>query len=114
MKIHPKISGYITLIKEDGVNEIKNNEQKVLILLRDNGATQTEAIITLHLGFNIGIGESEKIVFPSGVWERESLQDIAYQTFLYMNYSPDDPDFYYDEDRVKFSLTPPPDNKNNE
>lgn len=112
MKVHPKICKYIDLLKKAGVSQIKNNEEKVLTLLKKDGATQTEAIITLHLGFNIDMGESEKIVFPSKIWERESLQDIAYQTFLYMNYNPDDPDFYYDEDSVKFSLIPP--KKNND
>jgi hypothetical protein len=111
MKIHPKISKYIKLLKEAGITKVENNEKEVLTLLKRNGATQTEAIIVLHLGLNIGIGESEKIVFPSNVWERESLQDIAYQTFLYMNYNPDNPNFYYDEDSLKFSLIPPPEDE---
>ena len=114
MKIHPKISKYIDQIKATGISEIKGNEKKVLALLKENGSTQTEAIIVLHLGFNIDIGESEKIVFPSDIWERESLQDIAYQTFVYMNYNPNDPNYYYDKDSVRFSLIPPIDKKDND
>ena len=110
MKIHPKIQNCIDSLKEAGINEIRGNE-KALVHLKEIGATQTEAVIAFHLGFNISIGEAEKIVYPSGVWERESLADIAYQTFLYMNYNPDDPDFHYDENSVKFSLLNPPDKK---
>lgn len=113
MKIHPQIKKLIDSCKQAGIEKLAGNEQKILFILKNNGATQTEAIITLHLGFNI-IDEAEKIVYASEMWEKEPLQDIAYQTFLYMNYNPDDPDFYYDENKIKFSLNPPPDTKKNE
>lgn len=109
MKIHPTISKYINLLKEAGILKVENNERKLLTLLKENGATQTEAIIVLHLGYNNDLGEGEKMVFSSNVWDREDLQDIAYQTFLYMNYNPDDPNYYSDENSVKFSLKTPPD-----
>ncbi|MDX1935517.1 MAG: hypothetical protein SFU21_00290 [Flavihumibacter sp.] len=106
MKIHPQIGKFIDFLKEAGIDELTGNEDKILSILKDNGATQTEAVITLHLGFNIIDEGAEKIVYSSDLWEKEPLQDIAYQTFLYMNYNPEDPDFFYDENKVKFSLLP--------
>ena len=104
MKIHPQISKLIDLLKEAGINELIGNEKKVLLILKDKVATQTEAVITLHLGFKIIDEEAEKEVYLSELWEKESIQDIAYQTFLYMNYNPSDSDFSYDDNNVKFSL----------
>ena len=104
MRIHPQIRKFIDVLKEAGIDELSGKEKEALSILKDNGATQTEAVITIHLGFNIILGEAEKIVYPSKVWEREDLQDIAYQTFLYMNYNPADSDFSYDDDKVRFPL----------
>ena len=104
MKIHPRIRDFIDLLKVAGIENVSGNEEQILAILKNSGATQTEAIITLHLGFNIVDEEAEKIVYPSKIWEREDLQDIAYQTFLYMNYNPADSDFSYDDNKVKFSL----------
>jgi hypothetical protein len=104
MKLHPKIREFISLINEAGINKFVGNEKQVLTILKNNCATQTEAVIVIHLGFGISLDESESIVFPSKIWEREDLQDIAYQTFLYMNYNPADSDFSYNDDNVKFPL----------
>lgn len=104
MKVHPKISRFINLINNSGLIELTANDKQVLAILKDNGATQTEAGITIHFAFGISLGDAEKIVYPSKVWERESLEDIAYQTFLYMNYNPSDPDYSYDDNKVKFTL----------
>ena len=59
-------------------------------------------MITVHFGFEMPDVDAEKMVFSSNLWEKESIQDIAYQTFLYMNYAPGDPNFEFDENRVKF------------
>lgn len=104
MKIHPKIRHLIDCIHEAGIDDVSGNETKVLSILKNTEATQTEAVITIHLGFNVVLAEAEKIVYPSKVWGREELSDIAYQTFLYMNYNPSDSDFSYDEEKVRFSL----------
>ena len=63
---------------------------KTLMLLKQNGATQTEAIIAYHIKFEVALEDVEKLVYSSNIWEKESLQDIAYQTFLYFNYNHDD------------------------
>lgn len=87
MKIHPKIRKFIDLLKEAEIDELPANKEKVLSILKNNGATRTEAVITLHLGFNMIDEEAEKVVYLSELWEKEPLQDIAYQTFLYMSYN---------------------------
>jgi hypothetical protein len=107
MKIHPKIEKLINVIKVNGINEISNNHKPIINILKKYGATQTEAIITIHLGFSATLENAEKIVYASNVWEKEPLQEIAYQTFLYMNYDPDDPDFSYNPTSIKFPLIPP-------
>jgi hypothetical protein len=91
-------------LKEHGFEKFKGNEKEILAILKSGGATQTEAVITVHLGLNATLDEAEGAIYPSGVWKPESLQDIAFQTFLYMNYNPGDPDFYADENTVRFAL----------
>ena len=110
MIVHPKIENFINCIREGGY-DIANRKEEALNVLWSIGATATEAAITLHLGFNYPLAEAEKLIRSSQLWEPETIQDIAYQTFLYMNYNPDDPNFSYDEDKVKFPLTPPSKNK---
>jgi hypothetical protein len=111
MKIHPQVQTLINFLKDEGIDELLSNERKALKILKNKGATQTQAVVALHLGFNITDEKAEKIVYSSDLWEREDLQDIAYQTFLYMNYNPEDTDFSYDEHSVKFSLIRQPDKK---
>ncbi|HQV87124.1 MAG TPA: hypothetical protein PKZ90_14400 [Chitinophagaceae bacterium] len=76
-------------------------------ILWESGSTATEAAIVLHLGFNFSLVNAETYIRALQLWESEDIQDIAYQTFLYMNYNPEDPNFSYDENNVKFSLLPP-------
>jgi hypothetical protein len=104
MKLHPKIERFINIIKETGINEINRNDKKMANILKESGATSTEAMISIHLGLGIADIEAETIINSSQLWEPEHIQDIAYQTFLYMNYNPDDPDFSYDENDIKFNL----------
>ena len=61
-------------------------------------------MICLHQGFEFSVNDAENFVRPINTWNYEEIQDIAYQTFLYMNYNPDDPDFYNDGDIVRFPL----------
>jgi hypothetical protein len=107
--MHPKIKQFVDLLKASSFQNVI--DQKSLNILKENGATSTEAMITIHLGFLVPEVEAEKVVLASNLWERESIQDIAYQTFLYMNYNPEDPNFQFDENKVRFSLFPPSINK---
>lgn len=107
MKIHPKIKRFVDLLKWAGIDNFKINTADALQILKEKGATSTEAMVVAHQGFDIATDEAERIVKQSKFWEPEEIQDIAYQTFLYMNYNPDDPNFSYDDDSVKFSLIPP-------
>jgi len=107
--MHPKIKQFIDLLKSNSLHDIIDG--KSLNILKENGATSTEAMIAIHLGFSVPDVEAEKIVLASNLWERESMQDIAYQTFLYMNYNPEDPNFQFDDNKVRFSLSNPSANK---
>lgn len=101
MIIHPKIQHFITMIHKSREAQIDDKDAKKLWQC---GATATEAAITLHLGFNFSLADAEKYIKALQLWKPEEIQDIAYQTFLYMNYSPDDPNFSYDENNVRFPL----------
>lgn len=85
MKIHPKIQDFIFLITPFNKDNFKQNELKILEILRNAGTTSTEAIVALHFGINIELENAEKSVNTSNLWEPEHIQDIAYQTFLYMS-----------------------------
>ena len=111
MTIHPKIKHIIGEIKNSGYDTI--HESNIEALWK-TGATATEAAITLHLGFNYELKDAEDLIRKSDLWEPEAIQDIAYQTFIYMNYNPDDPNFFYDEKNVRFSLIQRSQNKNQE
>lgn len=104
MTIHSKIKNFIKIIKRKRQDSIDENDLKILY---EGGATATEAAITLHLGFDFSDVNAERFVKYSQLWQPENIQDVAYQTFLYMNYDPDDPNFSYDDDKVKFSLKLP-------
>ncbi|MCD2424472.1 hypothetical protein LQ567_16955 [Niabella pedocola] len=90
MLIHPRNKSLIEVLDSSGIGIEKGS--KILMLLKQNGATQTEAIIAYHIKFGVPLDDVEKLVYPSSIWEKESLQEIAYQTFLYFNYNPDDSD----------------------
>ena len=103
MIIHPKISHFIAILNKGNSNSIDENDIKKLW---ESGATATEAAIVLHLGFNFQLANAETYIYAFQLWQPENIQDIAYQTFLYMNYNPEDPNFLNDEDKVKFSILP--------
>lgn len=105
MIIHPKIKHLIDALKKDNNSSIDENDVKNLW---ESGTTATEAAIVLHLGFNFSLVNAETYIQAFQLWPPEDIQDIAYQTFLYMNYNPEDTNFSNDEDKVKFSLLPPP------
>ena len=108
MHIHPRIKKFIDLLKWAGINEHEIKKTDSLRILMEKGSTSTEAMVVIHQGFKISDVEAEKIVKESKLWAPEDIEDIAYQTFLYMNYNPDDPNFHYDENSIKFSLIAPP------
>ena len=106
MTIHPKIKHFISLLKEHGISdaEIKNKISDALKILKESKTTSTEAIVVFHQGFGFPDIEAEAIVKSSKLWDPEAIQDIAYQTFLYLNYNPEDPNFFYDDNKVRFPL----------
>ena len=107
MIIHPKIETFINVLRDREYYKADDMDKNALNILKESGSTATEAIITLHQAFGFSkMEEAEKFVYGSNLWESEGLQDIAYQTFLYMNYNPHDPNFSYDENKVVFPLTP--------
>jgi len=54
--------------------------------LKAVGATQTEAIVTLHLVRDVPLERVQPTVYSSEIWEYENLNDIAFQTFKYLEY----------------------------
>ena len=85
MTIHPKIQKYIALLSGLNAQDFIDKRLEILVILNNSGTTSTEAIITLHFAFNIEMESAEKIVYASNLWEPEHIQDIAYQTMLYMS-----------------------------
>jgi hypothetical protein len=110
--IHPKIENFISLLRNNEYYVSNDIDKNALRILKENGSTATEAVITLHQGFGFSkMEEVEKFVYDSELWAGEDLQDIMYQTFLYMNYNPPDPNFAYDKNKIKFPLNNPPSGK---
>jgi len=71
-----------------------------LLFFKEKGATATETVITLHLGFGIQDTEAEKFVYDSDVWERENVNDIFDQTLIYLYYKPNDPNYKVDSNAI--------------
>lgn len=84
MKLHPRIEELSNLLQELSPNELTS--QKGFLILRNTGATATEAAIALHLCFNIPEDEADSKVRSSGIFPTEEINDIAYQTFTYLYY----------------------------
>ena len=116
MTIHPKIKGLIELLEKYKITreDLQKHDSYGLEILKETEASSTEAMVVLHQGFGFTTIAAEEIVKASKLWMPEAIQDIAYQTFLYTSYNPDDPNFSYDENKVKFSLIPPTKKSDNE
>lgn len=84
MKLHPRIKELYEAVEKLPIPKALDLE--LLRQFKVLGATQTEAIITLHMGLNIPLKEAEQFVFQSRIWEPEEINDIAYQTFTYLYY----------------------------
>ncbi|WEK37961.1 MAG: hypothetical protein P0Y53_10665 [Candidatus Pseudobacter hemicellulosilyticus] len=84
--IHPRIIVVIDLLQESGFRW--QMEDYMLYFLKDRQVTQTEVVVALHLGFGIPLEEADQIVRNRNIMEYESIENTAYQTFLYMFYEP--------------------------
>lgn len=100
--MHPRIQELFGLIKDISTEKVLNKE--VLHLLKDYGATRTEASIMFHLGFNIEPKKADQFVIESGIWENEDLNEVFYQTLKYLYYDPNDPNYDVGEDTVQVSI----------
>ncbi|MCP9750052.1 hypothetical protein [Ferruginibacter sp. HRS2-29] len=85
MRIHPKIKIYMDLLSDLRAEDFKERDLEILGILNNAGTTSTEAIIALHFALNIEMEVAEKVVYASNLWKPEHIQDIAYQTMLYMS-----------------------------
>jgi hypothetical protein len=100
--MHPRIEEIFNQIKEMSAEKVLNVE--VLYLLREYGATRTEASIALHQGFNLNLEEVDNFVIKSNIWTDESLGDVFYETLKYLYYNPDDPNYESDDNRAQISI----------
>jgi hypothetical protein len=89
MAIHPKINMFIVALKEERIDnmESENERRRALDILYEKGATSTEAMVVFHQGYGFKEEDAENIVKQSEKWKPEDIQDIAYQTFLYLSYN---------------------------
>ena len=100
--IHPRIAEFIQKLKDFDRKNILTIE--VLELLKNWGATRTEAAIVLHQGFELIDEKADEFVIKSQVWAPQDIKEIFYETLKYLNYNPDDPDYRDDGDSIKISL----------
>lgn len=87
MKLHPRIVELSEVIKNQGSDALLSIA--TLKLLREYGATATEAAITLHLGYGVNDEEASRFVSDSKLFAVEEINDSAYQSLTYL---------YYDEE----------------
>lgn len=100
--IHPRIEEIVNYLIQYNPKEVLH--ENTLSFLSSKNVTQTEAVVALHFGYNIPIEVTDRFVRCSTMLKSESIEDIAYQTFLYMFYEPDDPNFNSDDDRVQLLI----------
>lgn len=100
--MHPRIEELYKLILNSKAENVLDIE--VLNLLKDGGATRTEAAITLHLGFKVNASEADDFVIQSKVWQAEEPNDVFYQTLKYLYYNPNDTNYEADDDRIQVSI----------
>jgi hypothetical protein len=100
--MHPRIKDLFSQIKEISPEKVLNIE--VLHLLKDYGATRTEASITIHQGFNLDLEKVDDFVIKSNIWTNEAIGDVFYETLKYLYYNPDDPNYESDDNRTQISI----------
>ena len=103
--MHPRIEFLTKLLKDYNPKTLLH--VGTLLFFKENGATATEVVITLHLGFGIQDTDAERFVYDSDVWEQENVNDIFDQTLIYLFYNPDDPNYKVNskEITIPFNLT---------
>ena len=80
--MHPRIKELFESLQEKHINSPLSRD--TFEFLKEIGSTQTEAIVTLHLGFNISLESAQNAIYESNIWEYEDLNEIAFQTFKYL------------------------------
>jgi hypothetical protein len=100
--MHPRIKELYNQIKDISPENVLHIE--VLHLLKECGATRTEAAITLHLGFNLDLNEVDIVLNKSNIWTNVNLDDVFYATLKYIYYNPEDPNYESDDDRVQIPI----------
>jgi hypothetical protein len=100
--MHPRIQELYNLIKGISPEKILHNE--VLYILKDYGASRTEASIALHLGFNIEPSKVDDFVITSQIWPHEDPNDVFFQTMKYLYYDSKDKNYDSDDDKVSISI----------
>ena len=103
--MHPRIEYLAKLLKDYNPKTLL--DLATLYFFKEKGATATEAVITLNLGFGVQDKEAERFVYGSDVWEQENVNDIFDQTLIYLFYKPDDPNYKVSskEITIPFNLT---------
>jgi hypothetical protein len=87
--VHPKIQTIIESLSEMGLGGL---DKETLFFLNTKNVTQTEAVAALYFGFDVSIEAADSYVRQSGILPGETIDEVAYQTFLYMFYDPQKPD----------------------
>lgn len=82
--LHPKIDDFFRVILVSKPDTILS--EQVLKILKSKEATATEAAIVLHMGFDVDLDEASDFVAISNMFPYEEVNDVAYQTFLYLYY----------------------------
>lgn len=72
--------------------------------LKKHGATMTEAIISLSLGYNVDMEVIENLIFNSNVWTPEGLEETLFQTLKYMYHDINDPNYEEKDNSVQVSI----------
>lgn len=100
--IHPDISQLIEIVKTKGYTEVNSD---MIAYLANAGASFIQTTFVIHQGFNIELEEADRIMFDHvSLFKEDEAEDPVYETFLYGNYDPKDPNFEATEDMVRFSL----------
>ncbi len=80
--MHPRIEEIVRLMGNSMPSKILNNS--ILLFLKKNGVTQTEAIISIHYAWRIPIQDVQDFVYAAKIFDPEDINEVAYQTFKYM------------------------------
>ena len=102
--MHPRIISLVNCVKEK-LGLINEPNIEVLEILKIHGASSTEAIFVLALGFKLSLSDVEKFVYESKIWPPENPNDVFYQTLKYYYYDPYDKNYEVDgDDNITISI----------